>query len=204
MRGTIRWRRWAALALSVCCCFLSVGCAGNSAAGIQKMPPPDTFVWNATASVGAATPQAAYARSAHFVPCWRPTVSTSDNDERLPTNDERLPTNDERMTTSPDQRVIWLFSGPRVAYLRATCRNAFHGNYVYRSFLVLYKVRQNSWYVDQFQRQAPFPPTEDPTPTFAPSASSLTDLFPADTYRDWGPMPPPSAPCRSWCEPGTR
>lgn len=197
MRGTMRWRRWAAIALSLCCCFLSVACAGNSAAGIQKMPPPDTFVWNATASVGAATPQAAYASSAHFVPCRRPTVSTSDNDARLPTNDER-------MTTSPDQSVIWLFSGPRVgvAYLRATCRNAFHGNYVYRSFLVLYKRVQDTWYSDQFQRQVPFPPTEDPTPTFAPSASSLTDLFPADTYRDWGPMPPPDAPVsllvRAW------
>jgi hypothetical protein len=89
-----------------------------------------------------------------------------------------------------------------VAYLRATCRNAFHGNYMYRSFLVLDKRAQDTWYIDQFQRQVPFPPTEDPTPTFAPSASSLADLFPADAYRDWGPMPPASAPVsllvRAW------
>jgi hypothetical protein len=167
----------------VCCCFLSVACADNSTTGIHKVAPPSFFDWNYNASVGAATPQEAYARSAHFAPC-------------------RM--NNDDLRSGADQGVIWLFSGPRVgvAYLRATCRNAFHGNYMYRSFLVLYKRVQDTWYIDQFQRQVPFPPTEDPTPTFAPSASSLADLFPADTYRDWGPMPPPSAPVslmvRAW------
>jgi len=186
MGGTMLWRRWAALALLVCCCFLSVACAGNSTAGIQKMPPPSSFDWNATASVGAATPQAAYVRSAHFVPCRRPNGGATTS------------INDDRMTTSPDQSLTWLISGPRVGvvYLRATCRNAFHGNYVYRSFLVLVKGRQDTWYIDQFQRQVPFPPTEDPIPAPVAHMSSLTDLFPADTYFDWGPMPHRAPPCR--------
>jgi hypothetical protein len=192
MPRTIRWRRWAALAMSVWRRFLSVACVGNSTTGIQKMPPPSSFDWNATASVGAATPQAAYARSAHFMSCRRPNVDTTTS------------ANDDRMTTSPDQSVTWLFSGLRVgvAYLRATCRHAFHGNYLYRSFLVLDKRAQDTWYIDQFQRQVPFPPTEDPIPPQEARASSLTDLFPADTYRDWGPMSLPNAPVslmvRAW------
>jgi hypothetical protein len=180
MRGRIRWRRCAAIALSLCCCFLSVACADNSTAGIHKVAPPSFFDWNYNASVGAATPQEAYARSAHFAPC------------RM-TNDDMRP--------ATDQSVTWLVSGPRVgvAYLRATCRNAFHGNYVYRSFLVLFKGGQDTWYIDHFQRQVPFPPTEDPTPTLAPLPPSVADLFPADRYIDWGPwqLNPPDTPV-SW------
>jgi hypothetical protein len=184
MRGRIRWRRWAAIALSLCCCLLSVACAGTSTAGIQKMPAPDTFTWNTDASAGATTPQEAYTRSAHFTPCRRPTVSTTTSD------------NDARMTTSPDQSVTWLVSGPSVGvvYLRATCRNAFHGNYLYRGILAVAKGtgggRPNSWYhgaIGEFHKQLPFPPTEDPPPPFEPLPPSVADLFPADRYIDWGP-----------------
>jgi len=152
MRPPARWRRWAAITLSVCCCFLSVACAGTSTTA-PVGGPPVFFMWNYNASVGATTPQEAYALSAHFTPC-------------------RMP--DGRMTTSADQSVTWLVSGPHVgvAYLRATCRNAFHGNYLYRSFLEVVKGtvqgRHDAWYFDQFDREWPFPPTEDPTPTFEP------------------------------------
>jgi hypothetical protein len=99
-----------------------------------------------------------------------------------------------------------------VVYLRATCYNAFHGNYLYRGFLAVAKGtfagKQNAWYhgeIGEFQRQLPFPPTEDPLP-FEPLAPSVADLFPADTYFDWGPwhMSPPLPPCRGRGAPGSR
>jgi hypothetical protein len=119
-----------------------------------------------------------------------------------------MTTSTDPMTPSADQSVTWLLSGPRVgvAYLRATCRNTPHGSYVFRSFLVLVKGtfggRHNSWYMDEFERRLPFPPEEDPAPRSELWLPSLTDLFPADTYLDWGPMPPPNAPVslmvRAW------
>jgi hypothetical protein len=196
MRGTIGWRRWAVLTLSVCCCLLSVACAENTPQSRGVHPPPDLFAWNYSASVGATTPQEAYARSAQFAPCRQP---------------------NDRMTASADQSATWLLSGPSmgVAYLRATCRGAFHGDYLYRSFLVLAKGtfngRHDSWYIDEFHRRLPFPPPVDPTPTQDLHVPSLTNLFPADTYLDWGPArpyldwgpaPPPGAPVslvvRAW------
>jgi hypothetical protein len=191
MPRMIRWRHWAAIALFVCCCLLSVACAGGATTALPYHPPaPSFFDWDYSASVGATTPQEAYTRSAHFAPC------------RM-TNDDMRP--------SADQSATWLVSGPGVGvvYLRATCRNTYRGNYLYRGFLAVAKGtfggRPNSWYhgeIGEFHKQLPFPPTEDPTATFEPLAPSLTDLFPADTYRDWGPMPPPSAPVslmvRAW------
>jgi hypothetical protein len=174
MRRTIRWRRWVASALLVYWCLLSVACAETSTNPRNDGGPPQFFTWNYNASVGATTPQEAYALSAHFTPC-------------------RMP---DGMTTSPDQSVTWLVSGPDVGvvYLRATCYHAFHGNYLYRGFLAVAKGtfggRPNAWdhgEVGEFHKQLPFAPTEDPPPPFAPLPPSVADLFPADQYIDWGP-----------------
>jgi hypothetical protein len=57
MRRTIRRRRWTAITLSVCCCFLSVACAENTPQSRGGRPPPDPFAWNYSASRGATTPR---------------------------------------------------------------------------------------------------------------------------------------------------
>jgi hypothetical protein len=172
---------WAAITLSVCCCFLSVACGDNAPRARGGGPGPVFFWWNYNASAGATTPQEAYARSARFTPCLMPGGET----------------------TSPDQSVTWLVSGPRVgvAYLRATCRGAVRGDYVYRGILEVVKgtgqaINTSGWSRDQYERRWPFPPTEDPHPTVAPFAPSIADLLPADTYRDWSPgrMSMPATP----------
>jgi hypothetical protein len=172
MRQAARWRCWTAIALSVCCCFLSVACAETSTNPRNDGGPPHFFTWISSASVGATTPQEAYALSAHFTPCIMP----------------------DGETTSPDQSVTWLLSGPRagVAYARATCRGAVHGDYVYRCILEVVKGtvqgRHDAWDVDHFEWRLPLPPTAfPPTPTVAPFAPSVADLLPADSYRDSGP-----------------
>lgn len=180
MRQAARWRCWTAIALSVCCCLLSVACAETST-NPRSGGPPQFFTWNYNASVGATTPQEAYALSAHFTPC----IMSSG------------------MTASPDQSVTWLLSGPRVgvAYVRATCRGAVHGDSVYRCILEVVKGtvqgRHDAWNFDLAQREWTFTPTADPpVPTSAPSAPSIAHLLPADSYRDWGParMSPVAAP----------
>jgi hypothetical protein len=128
---------------------------------------------------GRDDPQEAYALSAQFAPCRQP---------------------NDRMTTSADQSVTWLLSGPSigVAYLRATCRGAFRGDYLYRSFLVLAKGtfngRHDTWNFDGFQKRLPFPPPLDPTLTPSLRVPSLTDLFPADDYNEVGPWRPEVGP----------
>jgi hypothetical protein len=102
----------------------------------------------------------------------------------------------DNMTAGADQSVTWLVSGPSVGvvYLRATCYNAFHGNYLYRGFLAVAKGtfggRHNAWNhggIGEFHKRLPFAPTEDPPPPFAPLPPSVADLFPTDRYIDWGP-----------------
>ncbi len=166
MRGTI-WRWWAAVASSVLVCLLSiasVACAGNSTTAPHP-PAPLLLYWDNSASAGAATPQAAYVLSARFAPCLLPGNET---------------------TTAPDQSVTWLVSGRDfgIAYLRATCRDTLRGDYLYRNFLVLVKGAKNLWYEDEFQRRLPFPPEVNPTLPPELQASSLADLFPADTYAE--------------------
>ncbi len=185
MRGTSRRRRPMAMTLFVCCCLFTVACADNSPEARGGGPGPVFFSWYYNASVGATTPQEAYARSAQFTPCWMA---------------------DGRITTSPDQSVTWLVSGPGigVAYLRATCRGALRGDYVYRNLFEVVKgpgSSQNTsgWAPDdQAELRWPFPPTEDIHPTSAPFAPSIADLLPADSYRDSGPgrMSYPAPPSR--------
>jgi hypothetical protein len=177
MREMSAWRRGAAVALSVwCCCLFTVACAGPSTAQNHTSPPPDTFQWVIAASVGAITPQAAYARSARFTPCRRADINTT--------------------TTSPDQSVTWLVSGPTVGvgYLRATCSHAFHGSYLYRGFFAVakgtFEGRQNSWKyggILEFHKTLFFASTDEPPPPFAPLPPSVADLLPTDRYINWGP-----------------
>jgi len=129
--------------------------------------------------VGATTPQEAYARSARFTPC----IASKDG-----------------KTTSADQSATWLVSGPGVGVvdLRATCRNTYRGNYLYRGFLAVAKGtfggRHDTWNFDGFQKRLPFPPTLDPILTPSLRVPSLTDLFPADDYNEGGPWRPEVGP----------
>ena len=179
MRQAARWRCWTAIALSVCC-LLSVACAETST-NPRSSGPPQFFTWNYNASVGATTPQEAYALSAHYTPC------------RMPGGE----------TASPDQSVTWLVSGPRVglARLRATCRGAAHGDAVHHGVLEVVKGivqgRHDAWEYYLVQQELPLPPpVSPPTPTSSPSAPSIADLLPADNYLAWGPgrTSPPAGP----------
>jgi len=87
MRQTALSRCGTAIALSVCCCLFIVACAETSTSPHRGgVGPPQFLSWNYNASVGATTPQKAYALSAHFTPC------------RMPDGE----------TASPDQSVTWL------------------------------------------------------------------------------------------------
>lgn len=184
MRGTIRRRRWMAMARSMFLCLLSalsVACA-DSTTMAPHPPAPLLLDWDWSVSAGATNPQAAYARSAHFAPCLLPR---------------------DRTTTATDQSVTWLLSGPDVGvvYLRASCSNTPRGNYLYRNSLVLIKGTQNAWYADGFERRLPFPAPVDSTPTQELGVPSLIDLFPADTYVEqpvWRATEPISIAGRSW------